>query len=201
MKKSILIITVLLLNVHLYSQEIDTNYYPTKKAHISNNDYKVGVEDLTYAYVDINENSDRELNYIDYWRIASAYARLGEDKDTVYELLLKSKKSSKENFCIILNYQLDVNSGDIKNRILYKVLGEKYTSLLSECSGIKLKSTYKFQKKDTQFPSLKHYSKSKKTQWGYFKNTPSGFPSKKRYTFWTSPCKLEGFLEKKKDSL
>ncbi len=199
MKKITFIVALLFVSSYTYSQKIDTNYYPTKKSHVSNNDFKIGVENLTYAYADINENPDRQLNYIDYWRVATAYARLGEDKETIYKLLLKSKNSSKESFCIILNYQLEVNGGIRNNMRLYKTLGKRYTDLLSECSGVKLQSTKKLPKKSRQFARLK-YSKSK-AQWNYFKgNSITKSPTEKEKARWINPCKWVSFPEKLKDS-
>lgn len=198
--KTIIKFTLLLfLSIQTYSQNIDTNYYPAKKEHVSNNDFKIGVENLTYAYADINENPDRQLNYIDYWRVATAYARLGEDKETIYKLLLKSKSSNKEGFCIILNYQLEVNGGTSKDMRLYKILGKRYTDLLSGCSGIKLQLTKKLPVKNRKFTRLK-YSKNK-AKWNYFKgSTTTNFPTEKEKTRWMNPCRLVNLPKKLKDS-
>ncbi|GGI55946.1 hypothetical protein [Winogradskyella haliclonae] len=120
------------------AQEIDINYYPPKKDVVSAKNYNKGVRDLAYAYADIEEHPNRNLDYVDYWRVAVAYIYMGVDKETVYELLLKSKENNKQGFCIILNAQLNNSTNKITDSRFYKFLGQKRLVNLSDCSGVEI---------------------------------------------------------------
>jgi len=129
-----LIAVVAFLSIKSYAQRIDTNYYPPKKSDITARDYNKGVRELAYAYAEIEEHSSRPLDYIDYWRVGVAYTYMGVDKETVYELFLKSKEDSKQGFCIILNFQLREDD----DRRFSRFLGKEYLNDLNECSGVNL---------------------------------------------------------------
>ena len=137
--KKYLFVLFAIISITAFAQKIDTNYYPQKKVSVSAKDYNKGVRDLAYAYAEIEENAYRNLDYIDYWRVATAYIYMGVNKDTVYNLLLKSKRDNKQGFCIILNMQLKEGGINIKKNKFYKFLGENYLDKLSDCSGVNIK--------------------------------------------------------------
>lgn len=137
--KKYLFVLFATIGITAFAQKIDTNYYPQKKASVTAKDYNKGIRDLAYAYAEIEENPSRNIDYIDYWRVATAYIYMGIDKDTVYNLLLKSKRDNKQGFCIILNMQLKESGVNIKQTKFYKFLGENYLDKLSDCSGVNIK--------------------------------------------------------------
>ena len=66
--KKYLFVLFAIFSITAFSQKIDTNYYPQKKASVTAKDYNKGVRDLAYAYAEIEENPSRNIDYIDYWR-------------------------------------------------------------------------------------------------------------------------------------
>ncbi len=134
------------------AQDIDINYYPPKTDGVSAKDYNKGVRDLAYAYADIEAHTTRNLDYVDYWRVAVAYIYMGVSRQTVYKLLLKSKENSKEGFCIILNVQLNNRTNNTKESRFYTFLGQEYLEHLSDCSGVNIEPV---NSNPNSFPKLK----------------------------------------------
>jgi len=163
MKKTQVLFSIVLMTIYmsatLNAQDIDVNYYPPKIDAVSAKNYNKGVRNLAYAYAEIEENSSRSIDYVDYWRIAVAYIYMGVDKSTVYSLLLKSKENNKEGFCVILNMQLKEGGENMKKTHFYQFLGEDYLKKLSDCEGVDVELV---QSKSNRVFRLK-----KKT--GYFK--------------------------------
>jgi len=159
MKTKQIILSIILMTIYvdttINAQEIEVNYYPPKLETVSAKNYNKGVRNLAYAYAEIEENTSRTLDYVDYWHVAVAYIYMGVNKDTVYNLLLKSKENNKEGFCIILNMQLKEGGENMKDTHFYQFLGEDYLEKISDCEGVniepvksKSKRIFKLKKKD-----------------------------------------------------
>lgn len=122
------------LNLQLFSQVIDLDYFPEYNESVSKEKYNWGKEVLKNSYAQINGGND--ICYADYWNVAVAYASMGVDKQVVFKFLKKSKSSDKEDFCIIVNESNDEKNG-VENTRFYKLLGVMYKELVSDCHGFK----------------------------------------------------------------
>ncbi|MFO7862473.1 MAG: DUF6624 domain-containing protein [Salinivirgaceae bacterium] len=138
LKKLFMLLIVMCLNIQSFSQVIDLGYFPEYNGAVSKEKYNWGKEVLKNSYAQINGVND--VCYADYWNIAVAYASMGVDKQVVFDFLKKSKSSSKEDFCMIVNDHIE-HKEIIENTRFYELLGGVYKEFVSDCHGFKNESS------------------------------------------------------------
>lgn len=116
-----------------FSQNLDVSYIPEPNDKVTMSEYNRGKELLHNAYDQYT--GDGKVTYVDFWNVAFALSHMGVEKEIILSYLRKAKATDSESFCKIANFQID-RRGGLSETPFYKLLGEAYTHLISDCSGI-----------------------------------------------------------------
>lgn len=116
------------------------NFIPSKPNNVSEADYKNGELILKNSYQQISEDG-YNIVASDYWNFATAYYKMGQPKDMIYDFLFKARYTNKVSFCEIVNYYHNSKHG-IDSTGFYKLLGEDYKELVKDCSETKSEETF-----------------------------------------------------------
>ncbi len=81
------------------------------------------------------KNAKNGIVAIDYWNIATAYLIMGQSKDTINNLLIKSRAIDESKFCKLALLYHKKNNG-IVNTNFHKTLGGSYQELVKGCEAI-----------------------------------------------------------------
>ena len=116
------------------------NFIPSRPENVSESDYRTGQWTLKNSYQQLAEHN-YELVAIDYWNFATAYHKMGQPKEMIYDFLFKSRITDKNKFCeIALKYH------ELKKEVdsvgFYKLLGNDYKELVADCSKIITKEAF-----------------------------------------------------------
>jgi len=137
------ILKVLLLTLSVMSIKHDAytqfSYIPPKPDNVSESEYRRGKLILQNSYDQI-KNAKNGIVASDYWNFAMAYLAMGQPKDTIYNLLLKSKAIDPPGFCKIATYAIAQYDG-IENVKFYKEIGVEYKQLIESCSSVEIRPT------------------------------------------------------------
>ena len=128
--KKIFILSILTLTslFNLYAQ---FNYVPPKPENVAESEYRRGRIMLQNSYAQAKNG----IVAIDYWNIAMAYLTMGQSGDTINNFLIKSRTIDESGFCKIALYYDKTHDG-IENTNFYKILGESYRALVSDCETV-----------------------------------------------------------------
>ncbi len=110
------------------------SYIPPKPDHVSESDYRRGRLMLQNSYTQ-TKNAKNGIVASDYWNVAMAYLTMGQPKDSIYNLLLKSKTIDPPGFCKLASY-ISKYYGGVENVKFYKEIGNQYTQLIESCSVV-----------------------------------------------------------------
>jgi len=119
---------IFLTSISVFGQEL---FIPAKPDNVSEKDYQHGLEILKNSYQQVVE-SNHNVIANDHWNFATAYFILGQPKEMIYDFLFKSKSSNKNFFC--KSVEVYNNNRPIENTGFYKLIGEDYRELISDCS-------------------------------------------------------------------
>jgi len=134
-------ILIFLTSISVFGQE---NFIPTRPDNVSEKDYNAGEYILKNAYQQVAEH-DNQFVAADYWNFAVAYYQMGQPKERIYDFLFKSRAAGTKDFCEIINYYHKVKHG-IDSAGMYKLLGEDYRILVSDCSTMLTEETFDIDK-------------------------------------------------------
>ena len=129
----ILMWQVMVMTCDAYSQ---FSYIPPKPYNVSESEYRRGRLMLQNSYTQ-TKNAKNGVVASDYWNIAMAYLTMGQPKDSIYNLLLKSKTIDPPGFCKLASYSSKYYGG-VENVKFYKEIGNQYTQLIESCSSIEI---------------------------------------------------------------
>ena len=116
------------------------NFIPSRPENISESDYRTGQWILKNSYQQLAEHN-YEFVAIDYWNFATAYNKMGQPKELIYDFLFKSRTTDKNKFCkIVLKYH-ELKKG-VDSVVFYKLLGNDYKELVADCSKIVRKEVF-----------------------------------------------------------
>jgi hypothetical protein len=121
----------------IFSQE---NFIPSKPDNVSESDYRNGEQILKNSYQQISED-DFRIVASDYWNFATAYYKMGQPKEMVYDYLFKARYTDRKSFCQIVNYY-HKNKNGLDSTGFYKLLGEDYRMLVSDCATIESEEVF-----------------------------------------------------------
>jgi hypothetical protein len=130
-------LTLPLVCANTFAQD---HFVPTKPNNVSDADFRTGQYILKNSYQQLAEDNYR-IVAIDYWNFATAYYRMGQPKEMIYDYLIKSKFTNNKDFCEIVNIY-HKKKGGIDSVGFYKLLGDDYKALVADCSKIKSDSVF-----------------------------------------------------------
>ena len=110
------------------------NFIPERPSNVSESDFRNGEQILKNSYQQIAEDDFRIFSS-DYWNFATAYYKMGQPKEMVYDYLFKARYTDRKRFCEIVNYYHKSKYG-LDSTGFYKLLGEDYRMLVSDCSEL-----------------------------------------------------------------
>jgi hypothetical protein len=104
-------------------------FHCVTNAQIQDNDPILGQSILNEQMENIKEYGGR-IDCTNYWNIAVAYRHLGMPNDSIYNNLLKSMEENPSKFSNLVNIFISSSEDNIKNLVFYKILGERFSTLV-----------------------------------------------------------------------